>query len=305
MAAPAAPAQRHAPDAQDNMRGATFMAAAMAGFAVNDALMKAVLSELPLFQSILLRGLAATALILALAWARGALVRPPKRDVSTLIWRSAGEVGSTACFLTALSLMPIANATAILQAMPLAATLAAAALLGEPVGWRRWSAILVGFAGVMLIVRPGSSGFDMSALWALAAVGFTTLRDLVTRRLSPATPSLMAALCTSAAITLAAGGATLALEDWQPVEDATALRLAAAACCIPVGYLCVVTAMRSGDIGFVAPFRYTILVYALILGAVFFGEIPEPLTLAGAAVVVGAGVYAFHRERRLMRAGRR
>lgn len=301
MSLTALPAARGAA-AQDNMRGAAFMAAAMAGFVVNDALMKAVLVDLPLFQSILLRGVAATALLLALAWARGALRTPPRKDAAVLAWRSVGEIGATFCYLTALSSMPIANATAILQVMPLATTLAAAALLREPVGWRRWTAILVGFAGVMLIIRPGTSGFDASAFWALAAVCFTALRDLVTRRLSPATPSMVAALCTSATITLAAAFATLGMEDWRPVETGHALRLAAAACCIPVGYLCVVAAMRVGDVGFVAPFRYTILVYAMILGAVFFGEIPDPLTFVGAAVVVGAGVYAFRRELRLMRA---
>ncbi len=168
----------------DNMRGAGFMVAAMAGFVVNDALMKIALVDVPLFQAIFLRGVVATALIGLLAWRRGALRRPAPADMRVLGVRSFAEIGSTICYLTALMHMPIANATAILQAMPLAVTLAAAVFLREPVGWRRWSAILVGFAGVLLIVRPGTEGFDVNALWALAGVCFMTLRDLSTRRLS-------------------------------------------------------------------------------------------------------------------------
>ena len=292
-----------APAAQDNMRGAGFMTLAMGGFAANDALMKAVLADLPLFQSIALRGVAATLLILLLAWRRGALVVPSRADARTLGWRSLGELGATACFLTALAAMPLANATAILQAMPLAVTLAAALFLGEEVRWRRWSAILVGFAGVLLIVRPGTEGFDGDSLWALAAVGFMTVRDLTTRRLSPATPSLFAALCTSAAITAAAALAAGFVER-APVPTEHALRLAGAAGFIVIGYLFIVMAMRTGDIGFVAPFRYAILIIAMILGAVVFGEFPGPLTLAGAALVVGAGLYAFQRERRMARPAR-
>ena len=284
-----------------NARGAAFMMASMAGFALNDALIKSTAGELQLFQAIFLRGLAATALIAGLAACRGVLfARIPRRDRPLIGWRIAGEVGATTCFLTALFHMPLANATAILQAIPLAVTLAAAVFLKEPVGWRRYIAIAVGFAGVLLIVRPGSVGFTVYSLWALGAVGFLTLRDLVTRQLSTDVPSLFVTVCTSASITLL-GAAGAIFYPWPAPGGGSVLTLGSAAVFLLVGYLFGVKAMRAGDIGYISPFRYSILVWAMILGLIVFGDMPDSLTILGAAVVVGTGVYTFHRERMLRR----
>jgi hypothetical protein len=134
-------------------------------------------------------------------------------------WRTLAEVGSTFCFLTALFNMPIADATAILQSVPLAVALGAAVFLGEPVGWRRYLAIGVGFVGVLIIVRPGGEGFNAYALWALGAVGFIVLRDLSTRRLSPDVPSLQISVLAAAGITVSAGAIALVTE-WHPVSAA-------------------------------------------------------------------------------------
>jgi S-adenosylmethionine uptake transporter len=193
--------------------------------------------------------------------------------------------------------MPIANATAILLVMPLAVTLAGAVFLGERVGWRRYTAIIVGFAGVLVIVRPGGAGFNAYALSALAAVGFLVVRDLVTRRFATGVPSVFVALATAVAITVLGALVTL-FGRWVPLAGADALVLAAAAVCLVVGYLFGVMTMRVGEIGFVSPFRYTVLIWALLLGAVVFGEIPDALTFVGSVLVVGTGLYTFHRERR-------
>jgi S-adenosylmethionine uptake transporter len=292
------------PALSDNARGAAFMAVSMAGFALNDGLMKAVMADLPLFQAVFLRGVMATALIAALAATRGAFAqRFPMRDRPVLLMRSLGEIGSTICFLTALFHMPIADATAILQATPLSVTLAAAIFLGAPVGWRRWTAILVGFAGVMLIVRPGGAGFDAAALWAVAAVGFITLRDLSTRFFSPGVPSLLVALVTSGAITLVAGLLSAA-GAWVELDPDHWIRLAAAAGFLFVGYLFGVMSMRVGEIAVVSPFRYTVLIWALLIGALAFGQLPDGLTLTGAAIVVATGLYTLWRERRVAAAAR-
>ena len=145
----------------ENARGALYMMVAMAGFVCNDTMMKLASAELTLFQAVFLRGLMASALMAALAVARGELMhRVAPVDRRTLALRAVGEIGGTICFLTALFNMPIANATAILQAMPLAVTLAAALFLGERVGWRRYGAICAGFVGVLIIVRPGTDGFN-------------------------------------------------------------------------------------------------------------------------------------------------
>lgn len=275
------------------------MAAAMAGYGLNDALIKLSSAHLELFQAVFLRGLVATCLIALLAWRMRALrVRVPPADRPVLALRITGEIGGTICFLTALFNMPIANATAILQSLPLAITLAAALFLGERVGWRRYSAVTVGFLGVLMIVRPGSDGFNAYSLWALASVAFIVLRDLATRRLSAAVPSLLVALVTAVSIT-ALGGLVSAFGRWNPVAAVDIAVLAAAAAFLTLGYLCSIMTMRIGEISFSSPFRYTILIWAIILGIVVFGEVPSAWTLAGAAVVVGTGLYTFYRERRL------
>ncbi len=279
------------------------MMVSMGGFVLNDTLMKSLAGEVPLFQAIFVRGLVATALLGALAGARGVLTyRVAGTERWRLAVRMAAEVGATACFLNALFHMPIANATAILLVMPLAVTLAGALVLGERVGWRRYTAILVGFVGVLVIVRPVGAGFNAYALFALAAVGFLVVRDLVTRRFAADVPSVFVALATAVAITVL--GALVSLVGaWVPLTVDDVVVLAAAAGCLVVGYLFGVMTMRVGDIGFVSPFRYTVLIWALLLGAVVFGEVPDALTLVGSALVVATGLYSFHRERRAAAGG--
>ena len=210
----------------DNARGALFMMASMAGFSLNDALIKSVSDDLPLFQAVFLRGLVATALIGAVAWSQDVFrFRPGRRDRRMIGQRAFAEIAGTACFLTALFNMPIANATAILQSVPLAVTLGAALFLGESVGWRRYLAIGIGFIGVLIIVRPGSGGFNAYALLAVGAVGFIVLRDLSTRSLTPEAPAAYVVFMTSTAITAVAGLAAV-LTDWRPFDAMHLLALA-------------------------------------------------------------------------------
>lgn len=282
----------------DNVRGALLMMGSMAAFGINDALVKLASADLGLFQIILLRGAGASVLILLLAWRLGAFrVLPARRDWGILALRMVGEVGGTLCFLTALFHMPIANATAILQALPLAVTLAAALFLGEAVGWRRYLAIAVGFAGVMIIVRPGAEGFNLHTLYALGSVGFVVVRDLATRCLSRSVPSMLAASLTAVVIMMAGALGVAVTGEWTPVEATAGWVLASSAVFIFMGYLLSVMTMRAGDIGFIAPFRYSNLIWALLLGLFVFAEIPDPQMLIGAAIVVGTGLYSFHRER--------
>jgi drug/metabolite transporter (DMT)-like permease len=281
----------------DNVKGAVLMAVSMAAFVTNDTLIKLASADVALFQAMFLRGLVATALILAIAlWRRELFVPLARRDRPILILRLVGEVGATTCFLTALFNMPIANVTAILQALPLAVTLGAAVFLREPVGWRRWLAIAVGFVGVLIIVRPGSDGFNEFSLLALAAVGFVVLRDLTTRRLSTGTPSILVALFTAVGITIV-GGALAPFTEWRPVTDDAMVLLAAAACFLVFGYLFSVMVMRVGEIAFVAPFRYSVLLFAIVFGILVFDEFPDEWTLLGSAILVVMGLYTFHRER--------
>jgi drug/metabolite transporter (DMT)-like permease len=278
----------------DNAKGALFMSVAMAAFTVNDACMKAVTQALPLYQAILLRGLLCTlALILIAARMGGLRISVEPGDRKWLILRTVGEVGGTLTFLTALRHMPLANLSAV--------TLAAAVFLHEPIGWRRLLAIAVGLAGVLLIVRPGAEGFDRWAVVGLASVGCVVLRDLATRRMSSAMPSVTVAVAASLSVTVTAA-VLVPTEGWGAVAPRAAFLLGLAAACLIAGYLMIVEAMRVGDIGHVAPFRYVALVVAIGLGWAAFGQLPDGLTLLGAAIVVLTGIYSFHRERRLGRA---
>lgn len=277
------------------------MMLAMAGYVLNDVFIKLTSGELGLFQAIFVRGLFASVFIFLLARHMGALdLKQGVRNTvlqPSLTVRTLSEVGATVCFLSALFNMPIANVTSILQLLPLTVMLGAAWLFSEKIGWRRYLASLVGFLGVLLIVRPGGEGFNVYSLSAVGAVFFVTVRDLITRRLSDDTPSLFVSLITAVAITLAGGIGSL-FETWQPVSNQNLIYLAAAAASLLAGYIFSILTMRAGEIGFISPFRYSILLWALLLGFVVFNEIPDGLALLGATVIVASGLFSFYRERK-------
>lgn len=290
-----------APDSSSNLAGALTMTASMAAFTLNDACVKLLAETLPLFQIVFLRGLLTTALMVAAVAALGRLsLSIPRGDRRRVALRTVFEVAAMVAFLTALLNMPIANATAILSALPLSVTVAAAVIYREPLGWRRLSAVAAGFLGVMLIVQPGTDGFNAHALFALLAVALITGRDMATRGFSPSVPSMGVAILTAAAVCLF-GGVASAFGPWAPVGLREAGLLALAAVFIIGGYLFSVMVMRVGEVGFTAPFRYTSLVFALLLGLVLFGEWPNALALAGGAIVVATGVFTLWRERQLRR----
>ncbi len=277
------------------------MMASMACFTVNDALIKATGGVVPLFQLLVLRGVLATLLIAFLAGSRGAFrVRASRRDWALIILRSVSEVGAAYFFVTALLNMPLANITAILQVLPLTVTLGSALIFREAIGWRRMTAILIGFCGMLLIVRPGPEGFTQWSLYALIAVLCVTARDLSTRRISPQVPSLLVTFSASLTVLIAAGLASLSIE-WAPITPSLGGLIAASSFFIVGGYFFSVQVMRAGDVSFIAPFRYTGLIWALLLGWVVFGEWPGLMTLLGAGIIVATGLFTLYRERALMR----
>jgi drug/metabolite transporter (DMT)-like permease len=280
-----------------NLRGSLFMAVAMAGFTMNDSITKLMSSQMNFGQVMLVRGLFAIVLIAALAIHRDA-IRPLRTlFVKPVALRIIGEVGGTVAFLAAISHLPLANTSAIMQSLPLAITLGAALTLGEPVGWRRWSAIVAGFIGVLIIVRPGVAGFNQFTLLALVSVLFCSLRDLATKQIPSHIPSLFITLLTTITVTTAGAVILFPLGGWTPPSASAVGLLALAAVLVLVGYQCVIMALRSGDISAIAPFRYTALLWALLLGYLVFGDVPDTLMVTGAAIIVASGLYAFYRER--------
>ena len=285
----------------DNMRGALLMCVSMAAFTFGDAAIKATGGVLPLSQLLVIRGLLASAALLVMAWYfKGLHFRLPGRDWALIAGRGFADAIAAYFFLTALLAMPLANVTALLQMLPLTVTLGGALVFREPVGWRRWTAIVIGFVGMLLIVRPGTEGFTSASVYALCAVVAVTTRDLVTRRISRAAPSLTVTLCSSLSVTLFAGVWSLEQEWIALTPELTGLVLLASGFVI-FAYLSSVMVMRVGEVSFVAPFRYTGLVWALILGFVIFGEWPQTPTLIGAAIIVATGVFSLLREARLKR----
>ena len=283
---------------RDNIKGAALMTGAMAFHAFNMVFMKMAFEQVNFFQAIFLRGLVTIALLMIIAAWRGEIIikiSPGNRTL--LILRVIGEVGATVCFLSALAHMPLANATAILQSVPFVITLGAVIFLKEYVGWRRWVAISVGFFGVLMIVRPGTDSFDIRSLFVLLAVALIVLRDLVTTKLKFEIPAAYISLMTAIVITLIAGliGPLVA---WEPVTVENFFLLASAATMLTFGYLCSVMTMRVGAISFIAPFRYSILLFTIFLGGVIFDHYPDDLTLIGSMIIVGAGLYTIHREHR-------
>ncbi|WP_450103979.1 DMT family transporter [Roseobacter sinensis] len=225
------------PGFSPNVTGALLMMASMACFTINDALIKATGGAVPLFQLLVLRGLIATALIAALAWSRGAFRgRVARGDWVWIALRSLSEVGAAYFFITALLNMPLANITAILQILPLTVTLGSALIFREAVGWRRLTAIAVGFCGMLLIVKPGAEGFTLWSVYALIAVVCVTARDLITRRISSQAPSLLVTFCASLGVLLAAGVASLTI-TWVPVTPRLGTLIAASSVFIVGGLL--------------------------------------------------------------------
>lgn len=284
-----------------NLRGAGLMTASMVAFTVNDTFMKALSDELPVFQAIFLRGIGTVLCLIVLCAVTGQLrQRISRADRRLVLIRSLAEVGAAASFIIALFNMPIANVTAIISALPLTITLGAALVFKEPVGWRRFVAIGVGMVGVLLIVRPGGADFNSYSVLALGAVVCVTVRDLAARRMSVQTPTLLVALAAAIAVMIGSGVAS-SFTPWAMPSATGALQLFAAMVCVLVGYVFSVAAMRVGEIGFVAPFRYASLLAALVLGWAVFGEWPAVLTLVGAGIVVATGLFTLYRERHIRR----
>lgn len=284
------------------MRGALFMTVSMAGFTINDAITKAASESMNMGQVMFIRGIFATLFIGAVAWHQGALARPHAALQRHVVIRVLGEVCATVAFLVALSHLPLANVSAVLQALPLGVTMGAALFFGEPVGWRRWLAISVGFLGVLVVVRPGVEGFNAYSLFALLCVAFCVVRDLATRRIPAEVPSLLVSTATAAAVAVMGLVLIGPMGGWSPLRPTETSLLAVAALLLVFGYQFIILSMRVGDISFIAPFRYSALIWAIALGFFVFGDIPDAAMVIGASLVVASGLYTLFRERVVGRA---
>ncbi|SFD72352.1 Permease of the drug/metabolite transporter (DMT) superfamily [Sulfitobacter brevis] len=284
----------------DNLRGALLMTLAMLGFAIEDMFIKLLANgHVPIGQILTMLGVGGAIGFGAIVVIQGQSLFDRVYLSRPIMLRGAGEMIGTLAFISAITLTPISSASAILQATPLVVTLGAALFLAEPVGWRRWSAILVGMFGVVLIIRPGMDSFQPLSLLALIAVLGLSTRDLATRRV-PAQVTSMQLSFMGFLVLIPTGTALMAVTQ-TPYVGLDLTQSAYIACALIIGlfaYYGIVAAMRIGDVSFVTPFRYARLVFALVVGVTVFSETPDSFTLIGAAIIVASGVYTVLRERK-------
>ncbi len=273
------------------------MVLATIAFTFGDAAMKLIAGSVPTGQAVFLRCTGSVLLVAIAAVHSGAIATIRQAFVPLMAWRSAGDAGSALFFQAAVGRMPFADIMGILQLTPLALTAASAIFLGANVGWRRWAAIGVGLCGALLVIKPGTSAFNIWALFAVGTVLCGTLRDITTRRLDSGLSPLVIMMISQAFAALIALGFA-AFESWVWPTLAEAALIAFSAALTLAGHLWVIASIRGGDIAMVAPFRYAGIIWAILLGLVVWGELPDALSFAGIAILIMAGIYAFQRERR-------
>lgn len=272
------------------------MTASMFGYVVNDSFIKRAAEELPLFQAIFLRGLVVVVVLAAIVRARGASVPVTSYLERPVLVRMTMEVAGTIIYLITLTHVPIAGLTAVLQLLPIAVTFMAARILRERVSVHRIIALVLGFVGVLFVIQPGGEDFTPWFLGGLITVGVLAVRELATREISDAMPGSAVALGTGTVI-CAMGGIISLFAGWErPGLDMLAL-LAGGACFLSLGYVASIHAVRMGDLSFTAPFRYTILLFAIAMQIIVFGDVPDAMTFIGSAIVGAAGLYALANER--------
>ena len=282
----------------NNRNGILLVIASMAGFTIEDMFIKQLSTTIPTGQILLTLGACGALIFALMARAKGRRLFARHAWTGPTIARALSEAVAALAFLTSLALVPISTVAAVFQATPLAITMGAALFLGEQVGWRRWSAIIVGFCGVLLIIRPGYSSFDPAVFFVLIAVLGVAARDLITRLIADNVASTVVSF--QGFISVFFAGTALLLVKSDNLVSVTPLETALLAGAVifgVAGYYAIVAAMRIGDASAITPFRYTRLLFSLVVGVVIFNERPDTLTLLGAAIIIGTGLYMFLRER--------
>jgi drug/metabolite transporter (DMT)-like permease len=280
----------------DNRRGILAMSLAMALFIANDALVKQVSATLPGPQLIFIRGLMATTLVLIMAQAMGHL-KNWRLMLNKRLWvRGSLDAAASLAYLTAVFHLPLANATAINLSSPLFITAFAIVFLKEQVALQRGLLILLGFTGVLLVVQPSSEGFNVYAWLAVLATLLHAMRDTLTRGIGLHVPALLITLSTAVSVAVAAGGITLT-QTWTPVDSISLALLFGASLFLSMAYYLLIVAMRSGEMSLVAPFRYSGLLFALLIGYVVWGDVPNLLGWAGIFLLAISGLLILRSER--------
>ncbi|QCK86776.1 DMT family transporter [Phreatobacter aquaticus] len=284
--------------AADNRRGIIAMVTAMACFMTNDTLVKIVAEDLPSGEIIAIRN--GFAIVLVIGWmAASGLLAQARSILSPLVLsRAVLEAIVAFLFITALPSMPIADITAIFLLTPLLITAVSGPIFKEHVGWRRWSAVVAGFVGMLLVVKPGGEGFVAGSATALALISvlFCTVRDIVTRFIPPRIPTMVVTLSTCSAVGLFAA-AMIPFQGWAPATLTHVLYLFAASIVLVIGNFAMIQSFRGVEVSLISPFRYSVMVWGILSSITVFGVWPDGASWMGIGLIVGAGLYTLHRER--------
>jgi drug/metabolite transporter (DMT)-like permease len=283
---------------QENKRGIIALTSACALFTVNDTLTKVATLAYPTGEVLLVRGLISLICLGAVVIYSHQFVWIRHAANPYVLLRAVLDTGANVTFVLALSRMRLADLLAVNLVSPLLLTMLLVVFFGERIGWRRWTAILVGFSGTLLIVKPSTESLNIWALVALVAAAFSATRDVVTRKIDPAVPTLAISIISVLAVTLSSPLLALAFaEQWRGLDTEYLSFIVAAAAVLSIGSTMAVAAFRNVDISVVAPFRYSLLIWGGVSGYVVFGEVSDLQSLCGSALIVGSGLYSLHRER--------
>lgn len=278
------------------LKGIVCMVAGAALLTANDAVIKWLTGGYPVGQILFLRGIFVLVPIAFFVWRAGGISTLRTRDYKGHAIRAALVLLGTFLFVSGLRYLPLAEAISIAFAGPLFITALAPPLLGERVGWRRWMAVLAGFVGVLIIFKPGGAVFQWAALFTLGASLTGAFRDLLTRRMSAGETSEALLFYTSLGVML--GALASAPFGWKPVALADWGWFALNGLLIGGAHFLMIETFRYAEAALVAPFKYSTVLWATVFGYMIFGDVPETTTLIGGAVVVSAGIYILHRERK-------
>ena len=283
----------------ENLRGILFMLLAMAGFALEDLFIKLLSSHLPVSQILFILGFSGTAVFLVIALLTHAPILHRDLLNRPVIVRTLCELFAALFFTSAIALTPLSSVASILMTTPLMVTMGAAIFFGEKVGWRRWTAIMIGFFGVLLILRPGFDSFMPASLLAVIATIFLAVRDLATRTMQIDISTTTVSIYAFFAMGISGFFAMPFFSTMVTPSSTEIMYLISATCVGVIGYYAVVLATRNGDVSVISPFRYSRLVFAMLLSIIILSERPDLLTLSGASIIVISGIYTFIREGRL------
>lgn len=272
------------------------MLASTAFYLFGDTVVKLTAETVPVPQIIAVRGAFASLLIAAAAWVLGVLRYWRQMLTPRVLLRGTLDAATSILFTSALAHMRIADATAVINAVPIAATLMAIFILHEKVGLIRWGAICGGFIGVLMVLRPDPEGFNYYGLLAVAAMIVLAVREVVTRGIASEVPSLIVTLCSALTVTAGAGALSVATASWEPLDSGELLNLGLAAVFLFGAYHCSVVSLRLGEVSLVGPFRYAILIWALAIGYLVWGDVPDAMALGGMALITLSGLLVFRSE---------